>query len=289
MLAPSLVILGVFVIYPLGQADLARPQRCDAQGENCRSNGWDQYVDVARSDEFQHALLGDRQVRPAHGAARAGARRRAGRARRQVPARHRPSSAFIFSSTIATSVAVASLMWLFLLAARRSARWPTSAGSATCSRSSSRRACCATPGTALTSVAASSVWASLGFTFILVTAGLQGIPRDLHEAAAIDGAGGIRRFWSDHAADARPDAAVRRHRADDPGLPGLRRDRPAHRRRAAAGGLDDHDHLPDLRHRLDHQQQRRAAGGASPCCCSCVLLVLSLLQLAGIGTRVHYA
>ena len=52
------------------------------------------------------------------------------------------------------------------------------------------------PGTALGSVAASSVWAGLGFTFILVTAGLQGIPRDLHEAAVVDGAGGTRRFWS---------------------------------------------------------------------------------------------
>ena len=29
-----------------------------------------------------------------------------------------------------------------------------------------------------------------------MTAGLQAIPRDLHEAAAIDGAGGVRRFWS---------------------------------------------------------------------------------------------
>jgi ABC-type sugar transport system permease subunit len=52
------------------------------------------------------------------------------------------------------------------------------------------------PGTALASVAVSRVWASLGFTFLLVTAGLQGIPRDLHEAAAVDGAGGVRRFWS---------------------------------------------------------------------------------------------
>jgi len=52
------------------------------------------------------------------------------------------------------------------------------------------------PDTALWSVALSSVWASLGFTFILVTAGLQGIPEDLHEAAAIDGATGSRRFWS---------------------------------------------------------------------------------------------
>ena len=52
------------------------------------------------------------------------------------------------------------------------------------------------PGTALVAVGLSSVWANLGFTFILVTAGLQSIPRDLHEAAAVDGAGGVRRFWS---------------------------------------------------------------------------------------------
>jgi ABC-type sugar transport system permease subunit len=45
-------------------------------------------------------------------------------------------------------------------------------------------------------VAVSSIWANLGFTFIIVTSGLQGIPRDLHEAAAVDGAGGVRRFWN---------------------------------------------------------------------------------------------
>ena len=32
------------------------------------------------------------------------------------------------------------------------------------------------PGTALISVVATSIWTSLGFTFILITAGLQGIP-----------------------------------------------------------------------------------------------------------------
>src|SRR5690606_15222501 len=52
------------------------------------------------------------------------------------------------------------------------------------------------PGTAVWSVAVSNVWGNLGFTFILVTAGLQSIPEDLHEAAAIDGATGTRRFWA---------------------------------------------------------------------------------------------
>jgi ABC-type sugar transport system permease subunit len=49
-------------------------------------------------------------------------------------------------------------------------------------------------GTALTSVAISSMWANLGFTFIVVTAGLQSIPRELHESAYVDGASAWRRF-----------------------------------------------------------------------------------------------
>jgi ABC-type sugar transport system permease subunit len=102
---------------------------------------------------------------------------------------------FIFTSTIATSVAVASLMWLFLLqpdiGVLSNIGWVAELFPVIKTPGLLRD-----PGTALVSVAASSIWASLGFTFLLVTAGLQGIPRDLHEAAAVDGAGGIRRFWS---------------------------------------------------------------------------------------------
>jgi multiple sugar transport system permease protein len=38
------------------------------------------------------------------------------------------------------------------------------------------------------------VWATIGFSFIIFLVGLQGIPSELHEAAAIDGAGPIARF-----------------------------------------------------------------------------------------------
>ncbi len=193
MLTPSLVILSVFVLYPLGQAIWLGHQRCDSQGDNCRSNGWDQYVDVARSDEFLHALgvtvkfvvltvpiglalgvglamLADKYLRGI-GVFRA-----------------------VFSSTVATSVAVASLMWLFLLQ-------PDVGVLANVGFIEElfpvvkQPGLVRDPGTALGAVAASSIWANLGFTFILVTAGLQGIPRDLHEAAVVDGAGGVRRFW----------------------------------------------------------------------------------------------
>jgi sn-glycerol 3-phosphate transport system permease protein len=194
LLAPSFVILSVFVLYPLGRAVWLGQQRCDAQGKNCRSNGWDQYLDVIRSNEFREAVvvtfkfalitvpiglalgivlaaLADRYVRGI-GAFRA-----------------------VFSSTVATSVAVASLMWFFLLepsvGVLSNVRWLSDLFPVI-----KQPGLLDDEGTALPAVAASTIWASLGFTFILVTAGLQAVPRDLHEAAAIDGAGGVRRFWS---------------------------------------------------------------------------------------------
>jgi ABC-type sugar transport system permease subunit len=94
----------------------------------------------------------------------------------------------IFSSTVATSVAVASLMWFFLLnpSVGLLADWIGGVAKS--------------PGllndedTALWAVAVSSIWANLGFTFIVVTAGLQSIPADLYESAYVDGAGGWMRF-----------------------------------------------------------------------------------------------
>jgi multiple sugar transport system permease protein len=40
-----------------------------------------------------------------------------------------------------------------------------------------------------------SVWRGLPFAMLIFLAGLQAMPEELHEAAAIDGAGPIRRFW----------------------------------------------------------------------------------------------
>ena len=50
------------------------------------------------------------------------------------------------------------------------------------------------PGTALPSVASVYVWYHWGFGFLLFLAGLQGVPRELYEAAAIDGADAWQRF-----------------------------------------------------------------------------------------------
>lgn len=187
MLVPSLVVLCAFVLYPLGRAIWLGHQRCDATGNNCRSNGWDQYVDVFRSREFQQAFgvtfrfaLMTVPIGLALGLGLAVL----------VDKQLRGMSFFrtVFSSTVATSVAVASVMWFFLLNPNVGvlAEWIGGVAKS--------------PGllndqdTALWAVAVSSIWANLGFTFIVVTAGLQSIPADLYESAYVDGAGGWTRF-----------------------------------------------------------------------------------------------
>jgi len=45
-------------------------------------------------------------------------------------------------------------------------------------------------------VVIASVWKQVSYNFLFFLAGLQSIPRSLVEAAAIDGAGPLRRFWS---------------------------------------------------------------------------------------------
>jgi multiple sugar transport system permease protein len=54
----------------------------------------------------------------------------------------------------------------------------------------------ADPRTALYAVVVAGVWSSIGYNLIIFMAGLKGIPRELYEAAAVDGAGAIRQFRS---------------------------------------------------------------------------------------------
>lgn len=51
------------------------------------------------------------------------------------------------------------------------------------------------PNIAYISVAAVGIWSVIGYNMVLFLAGLQEIPRDYYEAAQIDGAGGVKRFF----------------------------------------------------------------------------------------------
>ena len=51
------------------------------------------------------------------------------------------------------------------------------------------------PALAIFTVAFINVWKSMGYTALLLFAGLQAIPKDVYEAAAIDGASEVKAFW----------------------------------------------------------------------------------------------
>lgn len=51
------------------------------------------------------------------------------------------------------------------------------------------------PSWAIFSVMAVTIWKGLGYYMVIYLAGLQAIPADLYEAAAIDGSDGIRKHW----------------------------------------------------------------------------------------------
>jgi len=51
------------------------------------------------------------------------------------------------------------------------------------------------PAISLYSVTIANIWLGIPFNMILLSVGLAGIPKDMYEAAALDGANALQRFW----------------------------------------------------------------------------------------------
>jgi multiple sugar transport system permease protein len=51
------------------------------------------------------------------------------------------------------------------------------------------------PGSAMAAIIVAKSWASFPWIMVMLLAGLQTVPATLHEAAALDGAGAVKRFW----------------------------------------------------------------------------------------------
>jgi sn-glycerol 3-phosphate transport system permease protein len=179
-LLPSAVIFGVFFFYPIIRIFYWGLYQQNRTGTDMRWVGFEQYTDVLGGEEFRDGLtttleyvlytvpaglvLGVLLAVAAH------------RRLKGIKIFHT-----IFSSTVATSVAVASVVWLVLInptAGYLKVDWLQD------------------PDTALFGVALSSIWQNLGLTFIIVLAGLQAVPDELMEAATVDGMSAARRFFT---------------------------------------------------------------------------------------------
>lgn len=186
-LAPALVVLGAFFIYPLVRlVDLSLHEQ---KGVFARRRevyvGFSQWGDVLTGKAFTNAfgntvmfviytvpagiVLGVLLAMIAH--------------RRLKGIRFFQT---VFSSTVASSVAVASVVFYSLVNSEvgyfRNVSWLSWLNTRD-------------PGTALFAVSTSAIWQNLGLTFVIVLAGLQAIPEEVIEAARLDGYGAVRRFF----------------------------------------------------------------------------------------------
>lgn len=187
LVSPALLIFGVFVFYPfLKNIWLGMYRTPPFPGLPKRYAAFDQYERVLTSPEFRNSLrttvlfvvatvptgilLGLLMAMLAH-------------------QRLRGITVYrtIFSSTVATSIAVASVIFFTLLNPQVGllTYWMGRQG---------QPSLLDDPTWALWAVAGVTIWQNLGLSFILMSAGLQGVPDDLLEAAEVDGAGAWSRL-----------------------------------------------------------------------------------------------
>ena len=188
LLAPSIALFTTFAFYPLVKTFYLGFFRSDPFGLSSTYVGLDQYIDVLTSDRFHRSLITTGLFAlftvPTGLVLGLGLALLAHQKLRGIIIYRT-----IFSSTVATSVAVASVMWLTLLnpsigiinyglkeSGFSGVNWLSD------------------PTWALPAVSLTTVWLNLGFTFIVILAGLQTIPEELHESASMDGAGSISRL-----------------------------------------------------------------------------------------------
>ncbi len=187
MLLPSLVVFGVFIFYPFARNFyLGLFKTPPFPGLPNRYVGLEQYRDVLTSTEFFDSVK--TTIAFAFLTVPAGIALGLGLA---ALAHHELKGVriyrTIFSSTVATSVAVASVIFGTLM--------NPVVGLLPWLGLQTRPPLLDNPTWALPAVAVTTIWQTLGLTFILISSGLQSVPDELLEAATVDGAGPVRRFW----------------------------------------------------------------------------------------------
>jgi sn-glycerol 3-phosphate transport system permease protein len=189
LLAPQVAVIAVFFFWPAAQALLQSFQQQDAFGTSVQWVGLENFQNLWKDDSYLAsfqttalfsvlvaffgialslllAVFADRVVR----------------------------GVLVYRTLLiwpyAVAPAVAGVVWLFLFSPSIGiiAYWLREAGFDWNSLLNSRHA--------MALIVMAAVWKQISYNFLFFVAGLQSIPRSLIEAAAIDGAGPWRRFWT---------------------------------------------------------------------------------------------
>lgn len=188
-LAPSLLIFGLFLFYPLLKSVYLSLFLTDLQGRVAEFVGLDNFKEILASEmfytSFGNTLLFILLTVPTGMAA----------AILLAALTHNKLKGmkifrFIFSLPMAVSVGTGSMIWMILyhptlgilnyflsLLGSQPIQWLTD------------------PKWAMLSVAIMTVWMNLGFNYILMLSGMQGVSEDIYDSTKIDGSGPLRTFF----------------------------------------------------------------------------------------------
>lgn len=189
LLAPSIVLFGIFLFYPLLKSVYLSLFLTDPQGRVAEFVGLDNFKQILSSDmfykSFTNTILFIVLTVPAGIAA----------ALLLAALTHNKLKGmkvfrFIFSLPMAVSVGTGSMIWMILyhptlgmlnyflhLIGIEPVQWLTD------------------PKWAMFSIALMTVWMNLGFNYILMLSGMQGVSDDIYDSTKIDGSGPMRTFF----------------------------------------------------------------------------------------------
>lgn len=189
LIAPQLLIIGIFFFWPAGQAVLQSFQMEDAFGMSTEWVGLDNFrnlfQDATYLNSFQRTAFFSVLVAGVGIVASLGLAIFADRIVR---------FAMIYKTLLivpyAVAPVIAGVLWVFIFS--------PSIGVATyyMGKLGYEWNHLMNDGQAMALVVIASVWKQISYNFLFFLAGLQSIPKALIEAASIDGAGPWRRFWN---------------------------------------------------------------------------------------------
>jgi sn-glycerol 3-phosphate transport system permease protein len=189
LLLPQLVITGIFFFWPAGQAIWSSLLREDAFGFNSSFVGLENFADVI-ADPTWRGAAGSTAVFAFSVAilALSAALLLAVQADKAIRGSSLYKTLLIWPYAVAP--AIAAVLWLFLFHPQIGliGRALNAAQIAWDYRLNG--------GQAMLLVIIASAWKQVSYNFIFFLAGLQSIPKSVLEAAAIDGARPMRRFWT---------------------------------------------------------------------------------------------